>query len=123
MNIPDDTNEEKALNALIAAAFHTALPSDKDLFDLSKPEPQLGPDELASIKKIKDKIASGKMHRKQEPSRYLPAPECEEANDLMTAMNRSNDEDALSDKARSEMQRKIEEERKKKAGDDEHETE
>ena len=51
-----DDKEERALDALVVAAFTQELPCDKDIFDLSKPAPEISQEEKDVLDRMRKKL-------------------------------------------------------------------
>lgn len=98
--------EERALNALIAAAFDQD-PCDEDLADLQKYAASLSDEDRAALSRADANLIDSLF--KGEPARASPQRQRRQKVGLVGAMNRADEDTELTDAARKEMEQKLRE--------------
>jgi hypothetical protein len=106
--------EEKALDALIVAAFKEDS-CEVDYTDIERYGQALSPEERAKLDALGagfiDALFAGEVKQKTKQRQTK--------GELSTAMNRSDNEEPPSEKAQDEMERKVKEAEEKRRQDDE----
>lgn len=111
MNTPhDDNRTELALDALIVGALRADLDDSTPSFDVGSAE--LDADDLRALNTLGPDLVLRLLAGQRQPQTSRPQPSSRR--ELATAMNRGDDTGELTDKAREEMEQRVEEENRSK---------
>ena len=102
----DDNSVERALDALIVGALRADLDDSTPSFDVGSPE--LDAEELRVLETLGPDFISRLLAGQRRPQASRPLPMSQR--ELATALNRGDDTGEITDKAREEMERHVEEE-------------
>lgn len=110
MNKNDSNAEDRALDALMVAAF--LLSSDDETTDVEKAEhlaaipPHLSKEDEAVIESLGDDFVKNVICRKKRKNERSQERISEDIKEALAAMNRGKTEEDLSEKTRKEIERK-----------------